>query len=116
MNNNPGEKVETVDSVVEKKPSILERAELQSFLNDRKIKPEHFPLVEALAAFPKQMIIIELHNMFNMYKDRSASELDRQIQYARSDEQRRLYETARDFNAVYGWAASWGLVRIVEDL
>lgn len=116
MGNNPSEKVETTGGVAEQESSILDRVELQSFVKDRKIKPEHFPLIEALAAFPKQMIIMELHNMFNMYKDRSAGELDRLLQYERDDEKKRLYETARSFNALYGWAVSWNLVRILEDL
>jgi hypothetical protein len=94
--------------------SILEKDHIQEFITDRKIQPEDFHLIEKLAAFPKDLLIRELHNMFNSYKERSGRELKMCIEHAHSDEVRSLLETALTFYEKYDWAASWALIRNLE--
>lgn len=98
----------------EKKSSIIELPEFQQFIKNRKISPENFHLIEKLAAFPKDLIILELHNLFNMNHERSGEELEIMIKDAPDDSRKTLYETAFRFYQTYGWSVSWNLVRLLE--
>lgn len=116
-------------SAEEKEPSIIERKEMQKFIKNREIKPEDFYLIEKLAAFPVNMIILELHNFFNMSRENSKEELRRTIERSRdrdsSGEKLSIYrgasrtellETALKFCEKYDWAVSWNLVRVLEEI
>jgi len=90
--------------------------EVQELIAKREIQAEDLHLIEKLASFPKNLIIAELHNMFNMYKDRSGKELENLIKTSGDQTKKLLYETALEFLAKYGWATSWNLVRILEEI
>ena len=101
---------------IEREESVIDRKEIQGFIRDRNIEPEDFGLIEKLASFPKNMIIMELHNLFNMHHERSGEELEMMIQNARDASGKELYETIDQFYQKYDWAVSWHLVRLLEEL
>ena len=94
----------------------LNKREVQEFITKRKIQAGDLHLIEKLTSFPKNLIIAELHNMFNMYRDRSGKELENLIKTSGDQTKKLLYETALEFLAKYGWATSWNLVRILEEI
>lgn len=100
----------------ERKPSVINQQEIQDFIKDRNIQPEDFHLIEKLAASPKNLIIMELHNMFNMCKDRSGKDLENLIKTSKDENKKELYEVALEFYQKYDWPASWDLVRLLEKL
>jgi hypothetical protein len=94
---------------------FIERAEIKAFIKDRGIHTEDFGLIEELAQFPNDLIIVNLHNVFNTYHERSGVELQRMMQAAHDDESRRLCEAIFRFYEKYSWPASWNLVRLLEE-
>ncbi len=108
---------------------IIERKEVQRFIKNREIRTEDFYLIEKLASFPVNMVILELHNLFNMNRENSGAELESMIKDSRdrepSDEWLAMYrgasktellETISKFYKMYGWEASYNLVRVLENL
>src|SRR3989344_5929653 len=92
---------------------------MQEFIRNRAIKPEDFHLIEKLLTFSKQLIILSLHNLFNLSKERSGAELGRAIRSAeRSNDQvgAELYKLMLAFYNKYGWPAGWNLTRVLEEM
>lgn len=109
--------------------SIIERKEVQRFIKNREIRTEDFYLIEKIASFPVNMVILELHNLFNMNRENSGVELENMIKDSRdcvpSDEGLPMYrgasraellETTSKFYKIYGWEASYNLIRVLENL
>jgi len=57
---------------------------------------------------------MELHNAFNMYKERSGENLESLIRTAKKDDKKKPYEVALNFYNKYDWSVGWNLVRILE--
>jgi len=110
------EKFEPTPTFAESEPALIDRPEFQDFIKNRKIRPEDLPLVEELAAFPKDQIIMELHNLFNMHHERSGRELENLLRGTQYEQKRSLYGTALRFYQAYDWAASYNLVRLLENI
>jgi hypothetical protein len=89
---------------------------MQDFIANRGIKPEDFHLIEALAAFPRDLIIMELHNVFNTYQEESAQQLEAWIGIARDETRKALFTAALEFFEAYpkDWTVAWNLERILE--
>jgi|GEM_PF-4202505 len=87
---------------------------LEDFITQRKIQSADIALIDQLASFPKDMIITELHNMFNMFHDRASQELEGLIKTSQDKTKTALYQAALDFYNKYGWQASYSLIRILE--
>ena len=107
--NNMTEKRKSFESLL-----IIDRPELQEFIKDRKIRPEDFHLIEELATFPRDLVITELHNLFNMYHERSGGELERIIKNTEDVSKKSLCEKMLQFYQAYDWATSWNLERLLE--
>ena len=95
---------------------LLERDPVKTFVYKRNIATEDLYLIEALAAFPKNLFITEFHNLFNMNKDRSGQVLETLIEISRDEAQIALFKIALEFYRKYDWATSWNLVRVLEDI
>jgi hypothetical protein len=100
--------------IAEKNPLIIGQKKFKDFIEFRKIKDEDFPLIEKMTTFPKELIIMELHNLFNMNHERSGEELERFIKNTTDEEKKDLYQSALNFYNKYGWATSYNLVRVLE--
>jgi hypothetical protein len=57
---------------------------------------------------------MELHNIFNMRKDRSGRELESLIKTSKDGDRTELYETALELYHRYGWAVCRSLARLLE--
>lgn len=95
---------------------ILSDEKMQDFIRDRTIRDEDLYIIERLASFPKNMIIQCLHNVFSIHKERIGEELAVSIKFCADGRKKKLYETALDFYNKYGWAASWDLIRLLEQV
>lgn len=95
---------------------FFERVPVKIFVEERNIATEDLHLIETLSTFPKNMIIEELHNMFNMNKDRSGTLLEALIKNSHDESKKILYKIALEFFHRYNWATSWNLVRVLEEL
>ena len=95
---------------------IINRPEVQDFINNRDIKPEDLHLLEELASFPKNIIIMEFHNFFNTNHERSGQELEMLMHNKRDASGKKLYEIMIRFYQKYNWATSWNLVRLLEKI
>lgn len=126
-----GEKNEGIDNIVpaERADSVLERPKFLEFITLRNIKHEDLPIIEELAAFPKRLVISELHNMFNGSHERAGGEIAvllkgwREESSSPSNDERRSAEFAQkialcekilEFFNRYDWMASYHLVRLLE--
>lgn len=96
--------------------SVLENQKVKDFIESREIRPEDFHLIEKMASFPKSVITLGLHNVFNTYHEESGRRLEAFAENAGTSEQKSLYDTALEFYSKYDWAVSWNLVRILEGL
>ena len=101
---------------VERKQTVISRREVQDFIVDRNIDPEDLCLIEKLASFPKEVVIIRLHNFFNTYREGSGKELDAIIQNTTDSSMKSLYEVINRFYKKYDWPASLNLVRLLEKI
>jgi hypothetical protein len=110
------EKMENKNTSIEKQARIINRSEIQEFIEFRKIKPEDFHLIEKLAAFPKDLIIAELHNLFNLSRDNSGKELEVLIKISKDENKKKLYEAALEFYSKYDWATAYNLIRLLEKI
>lgn len=104
------------ESKFKKEQSIINQKEIQGFIKNRNIHPEDFHLIEELASFPNEMIIMEFHNLFNMYHERSGRELETMIRNTPNVSKKKLYETMKQFYQKYDWSVSWNLVRLLEEI
>lgn len=95
---------------------VMARSEIADFVGERAIKDEDIYLIEKLAAFPKNLIIRELHNLFSLSRENSGHELETLIQGAQEPTVKELLETMQLFYQKYNWAVCWNLVRILETL
>ena len=93
---------------------VIKEAGIQEFIADRKISKEDFSLLEQLAKFPKGFFH-DMHNFFNLSKDRSVNELKNQIKGQTYAEKKKFLETLLTFTEKYNWAVSWNLIRIFEE-
>ncbi len=126
-----GEKNESLESIVptERVESVLLRPKFLEFVTRRNIKPEDLPLIEELAAFPKRLVVSELHNMFNGSHERAGAELaslirgwrqectDVSVDARRSSELEQkiaLCEMMLAFFERYDWPTCYHLVRLLE--
>lgn len=107
---NPEKKIEAK----KESPVILE-PKIQDFIEFRKIKPEDFGLIEKLATFPKNLLIIELHNFFGFAREESASQLGNLAQHTKDAEKKELFETTLLFVKKYDWTACSNLIRVLEN-
>jgi hypothetical protein len=96
--------------------SLLEKPEILEVIKSRNIQPEDFHLIEKLGSFDKNLLIAELHNMFNSNKDESGRELERLIKTTENPHKRELYEAALAFYNKYSWPGGWNLVRVLEEV
>ena len=92
------------------------------FLEDRKIAPSDYSLINNLTAFPPEEFITLLHNHFNTYHERSLQELDAQINFwlqkpdqAAAQKKISLLQNFKVFAEKYDWATCYNLERILED-
>jgi len=60
------------------------------------------------------MIILELHNEFNMLRERSVQNLERLIKTTIDPYKKDLFEIMLFFTKKYDWFVSWNLVRVLE--
>ncbi|TSC81635.1 MAG: hypothetical protein G01um101420_949 [Parcubacteria group bacterium Gr01-1014_20] len=95
---------------------LFEREDVRSFITNRKIASEDFRLIEKIASLPRDVIVRNFHNLFNLSKEQSASEIKYLIQSAASVEEKEGYETMLEFHDKYGWMVSWHLVRTLESM
>lgn len=108
---------EFLDHIESREPSsVMGHPLVQKFIKSRGIKQEDFSIIEALAKFPKDLIIMELHNMFNLGQHNSGKELEGLIDRATDENKKTLYRLALDFYNKYDWGVAINLVRLLEDL
>lgn len=112
-----------------KEPSVLEERGFQDFVEFRKISPEDFETIEKLSHHPKESLILELHNLFNLSHERSEQYLESRIEqleeliketkneYEKSsfEEKKALLESFLKITEKYGWEASFHLERLLEE-
>ena len=96
----------------ERKSELLNRPEIQEFIANRKIKAEDLHLIEKIASFGRRLIAEELHNAFNMPRERSGQQLERLINHTKDETKVELYKAALEFYNKYNWSVSWNLVRV----
>jgi len=94
--------------------NISRSVTLQNFIIERGIKDEDVGLIDSLASFPKDMIIMELHNTFNMLRERASNELENLIQNTKDEKKKEMYQIALKFCNKYNWAVSYSLIRKLE--
>lgn len=99
---------------VEEKVPLLEREEVRKFVQFRNIKDDDLYLIEEVAAFPKNLIISELHNLFNMSKEKSAQELENLIENSNDEEKKAMFKVVLEFYNKYDWMTALNLVRVLE--
>jgi len=109
MNNLENPKIE------QPKPTILALPEVKKFIEFREIKDEDLLLLEALAQTSFDLII-EFHNFFNLLHDRSLTQLERQLENIRDDqeERRQFLSLLADFIQKYDWTVASNLIRVLE--
>lgn len=90
--------------------------EVGKFIQFRGIRTEDVHLIEELSAFPKEMRIMELHNLFNMSKDRSSMDLENLIQNTHDESRKTMYGVALEFHRKYDWMTSLNLIRVLEKI
>ena len=86
---------------------------MREFIEHRAVRPEDLPIIEDLAAFPKDFII-EFHNFFSLLKSRSAAQLESMVANTQSEEKRRFYEIALTLLKKYDWIVMWNLIGVLE--
>jgi hypothetical protein len=108
--------VEEVDALYNSivNPTIVQEQDIADFINKRHIDPEHFSVIEELATIPKSVVIVHAHNLFNMYKERSAGVIEKGLASAENEDTKRLYELLQTFHSSYDWATCFNLVRVIE--
>src|SRR3989338_5771827 len=89
---------------------------VREFIQATNIRAEDIGLITELARFSKEEIVLYLHNVLSTHKERSGQVLGRLMQTAQNDRTRKLYEAALAFVQKYDWAASWHLVRTLENI
>lgn len=94
-------------------PFAASRA-MQRFIENRKIRPEDFSLLEELSRFPRDLIIECLHNHFNMNRERSEKELLNLLTHEKGVLSKELYEKILSFLKKYDYSVCYNLVRILE--
>jgi len=102
-----------------KSQSIINNEKVQSFIEDREIKPEHFYIIEKLATFDKNEIIGSFHNFFTLNAHNSLRELENGIRFAKEDgntEREEIYKLFLEFFKNYDEYASHHLARVLEAL
>lgn len=97
-------------------PSVLQQESIKKFIEFRGVRPEDFYLIEGLAQFPKNLLIAELHNLFNMGKEGSAREIENLIVNSKDDEKKAMLKMALEFYNKYDWMTSLNLVRTLEGI
>lgn len=95
--------------------TIFDEAEIKQFIKIRCVVPEDFYIIEELSRVPSDLIIEKLHNIFNMYQERSTKELELLVTNEKNAKIKRIYELALAFGKKYNWAAGWNLIRIIEE-
>jgi hypothetical protein len=98
----------------ENQPPLISHPEVQEFIELRGVRPDDFYLIEELASFPKNLLIKELHNHFNLYRDRSERELLKMLQNAGDDQRKKLFSTFEQFVQKYDWIVAGHLERVLE--
>lgn len=74
--------------------SILNEKDLQDFIELRQINLEDAEILEKLSQLPKALFV-EFHNFFNLTRDRSAQDLQRQLNNLGENEvERRKFRAA----------------------
>ena len=101
---------------IEPGQSVNENPEISSFIVNRNIESCDVVLINKLANFPKDLVIKDLHNLFNTDQDRSGEYLSRQIETTEDEMQKDLLVTVNEFYSKYGWQATYHLVRVLERL
>lgn len=101
-------------SVIKSKESVLERTKIREFIQRRDVRNEDHFLIEKLAEFPRNLIIMELHNLFNMNKEGSGKWLENLIKNSGNEERKAMYTVALEFYNKYDWMTSMDLVRVLE--
>ena len=94
---------------------FFEEPDMKNFILTRKIRREDLHLVEELSRFPKDLILEQLQNIFNTYKERSAEHLTNIVGLPMDEQRRKLLELALAFVKRYDWGTAWHLVRLLED-
>lgn len=62
-----------------KEPSVLEEEDFKEFIKRENIAPEGLKIIEDLSRYPKDFFVNELHNLFNLSKERSEHVLEDRI-------------------------------------
>ena len=100
---------------IEKIIPILEEPDVKNFIKNAKIQPEDFKIIEKLATFPREFIILYAHNIFNLDREESVAGLKRSIENAKSEDEKNICELFLKMAEKYTWAICHGLVRILEE-
>lgn len=117
-----------MENFSEKHKSIIDNERIQEFIEDRKINPKDFFIIEKLATLDKQEIIGSFHNFFNLSAEKSAEDLkgiierreamttDGESEAKDKEETLTIYKLFHEFCTEYGPLASQHLERILEEL
>ncbi len=114
MEHEPNKEEIDTGEQIEGSTSVLRQPNFQRFIERRNIKPEDLYLIEELVAFPKNLIILELHNLFNMYHERSREELERMIRENSNEQKTALCTIMLEVYKRYDWQTCYNLVRVLE--
>jgi len=100
----------------ENQDSAINNPKMQEFIKFRKVQSADFPLIEKLATFPKNLIIAELHNLFNLNQERSGQELASLQQQYQDSERKDLFATFKEFYDRYDYYVCLHLERVLEEI
>lgn len=99
-----------------KESELLESNKLlQKFIEKWGVDLDDEKIIEKLARLPQNMVIVGLHNAFNMRQEKEAiGQLKRISAASKNPQEKEMFELVTSFTEKYGSDASFQLVRILE--
>ncbi len=105
--------------------SVLHEEDVQELIENRKIQPEDYSIIDNLSQFTKTELISNFHNFFLNHKEISAQELEADIRLLdrrldsdpNNDETRRKKEMSEWYLELcrkYDWATAHAVNRVLE--
>lgn len=79
-----------------KEPSVLEEDDFKEFIEDRKIKPKDFKMIEELSSFPKDFFLLH-HNSFSVDQKITEHDLEGEIRSREWDIEKTKDEKQKSF-------------------
>lgn len=95
--------------------SVLEEPNIKRFIESWGIKSEDLAIIEELTKFPSELIILLLHNVFNMSQERSAQVLEREMAFRKDGGEKRVLKLFQELLGKYGWQVCFQLTRFLEE-